>query len=64
MSKHNVTAMQMTYLLSQSAKKYRSALPEGSVSLDLLLAFSGHKFPQNATAKIYYWILNRKLVFF
>lgn len=26
--------MQMTYLLSQSAKKYKSALPEGSVSLD------------------------------
>lgn len=54
----------MTYLLSQSAKKYRSALPEGSVSLDLLLAFSGHKLPQNAMATIYYGILNGKVVFF
>lgn len=54
----------MTYLLSQSAKKYRSKLPEGSVTLDLLLAFSGHKFPQNAMAKIYYWILDGKVVFF
>lgn len=30
----------MTYLLSQSAKKYRSALPEGSVSVDLLLPYA------------------------
>lgn len=51
-SKHNITAMQMTYVLSQCAKKYRSALPEGGVSLDLLLSFSGHMLPPNAMEKI------------
>lgn len=34
-SMHDITAMQMTYLMSSSAKECRNALPEGNVSLDL-----------------------------
>lgn len=41
----------MTYLLSQSAKKHGSVLPEGSVSLDLLLASSGHELPRQHSDK-------------
>lgn len=59
-SKHNITAMQMTFLLSQSAKNYRSVLPEGSVSQDLVLLFPGHMLHPNAMAEICSQILNRK----
>lgn len=50
----------MTSLLSQSAKQYRTALPEGSVSSDLLSS-SGHMVPPNSMAKIRYRTLNQKV---
>lgn len=53
-SKHNIADMQKTFLLSQSGKKCRTVLPEGSVSLDPLLPH----ICSNALAEIWSWTLS------